>query len=274
MFLKENLDSNSIKLTSLQQKKLDMSSSIEDLKTVIFCNIITTSLSKDSGEVIRLNLKYAKIDKDGNLSKLSKTISMFNDPERELTAEEKKFLDFDIETIKDQKINWNSVQNIIDQADFVFSHNSNFVRPFLQKYIKEEGEWGCTLEFIDWKEMGFPSRNLETLCVFSGFYYNFSKSTESLEALVTLLVENNLINSLLERSKKPDLQIFAANSPRELNYLLKDRGYRWNPDVFCWWKSIDSKESGEEETRWLSNNLQGCEPQVFEVDKKFRFINN
>ena len=273
MFLKENLKSNSIKLTSIEELELEYSNSIEDLKTVVFCNITTTSLNKDSGDILRLNLKYAKVDNCGNFSKVSKTISMFNDPERKLTPEESKFLDFDLEEVKNQKINWVSIENIFSQADFVVSHNSSFVRPFIQKYISEETEWGCTLEFIDWKSLGFPSRNLETLCVFSGFYYDFYDSTKSLEALITLLSRNNLTNILLDRCKKPDLQIFAANSPRDLNYLLKERGYRWNPDVFCWWKSIDSKEIGEEESRWLKNSLEGCEPQVFEVDKKFRFVN-
>ena len=132
--------------------------------------------------------------------------------------------------------------------------------------------WGCSLENIDWDRLGFPSKSLETISVFSGFYYDFDNSSEGLDSLVLSLHLNEVTEELLRNVESPDLQLFAANAPIEFKDLLKERKYRWNPEVKCWWLAVENKDHYEKESKWLTENIPGTEPQVFEIDPKFRFV--
>ena len=66
--------------------------------------------------------------------------------------------------------------------------------------------------------------------------------------------------------------MFAANAPIEYKDNLKSRGYRWNPDLKCWWKPMKNQEESFLESSWLKDNIPSVDPQSFEVDLKFRFI--
>ena len=241
-------------------------------KKVIFCSIVSTSLNPSYGDLLRINLKLCYFSKEGKLSKVRKTISFFNDPKRELEQEESKFLDFDLKDKVGSTIDWKLISNLFNGSDLIVSHNSSFVKPWIEKYIgSSENLWSCSLEHVNWSSSGFPSRNLQTLSVFSGLFYDFKDSAAALDALIYVLSLNDKASEMLERADKPDLQIFAANSPRGSNQALKDRRYRWNPEVGSWWLSIEDKEQGKIEESWLLENLPGVEPQIFEIDPKFRF---
>ena len=239
---------------------------------LIFCSVVTTSLNPTAGDVLRINLKLCYTDDNDRFSKCRKTVSFFQDPGRELNSEESKFVDFSLEKARGESIDWSLVTKLLSSADLVVSHNSSFTRPWIEKYTGEiKTLWGCSMDQVDWAEMNFPSRSLSVLSVFSGFFYDFNDSSQSLSALTQVLEINDTISSLLKNATAPDLQIFAANAPRDMNHLLKERRYRWNPDVGCWWLAIKSREQGEKESGWLKNNLPGTEPQIFEIDPKFRF---
>ncbi len=240
---------------------------------VIFCNIITTSINPEQGEILRINLKPCYVGKeDGDLSKVRNPVSFFNVTSLELEDDEKKFVDFDLEEKLGSKIDWQLIKSLFEKADLVVAHNASFVRPWVDKYIgNSEVVWGCTLEHIDWASKGFPSKNLESLSVFSGYYYDFSSSFESLNSVVSCLNKNKALKEFIDRALTPDLQIFAANAPFESKDLLKDRRYRWNPDFSCWWLPLENKEHGESESKWLLKNVSGTDPQIFEIDSKFRF---
>ena len=97
----------------------------------------------------------------------------------------------------------------------------------ISKYINEnDNVWGCTVENVDWDSLGFPSRNLEVLSIFSGFFYDFDNSSQNLDSLITCLDFNDTVSTLLKNAQSPDLQIFAASAPIEMKDLLKERKYR------------------------------------------------
>jgi len=240
---------------------------------VIFCNIITTSINSEQGEVLRINLKPCYIGKnDGKLSKVRKPVSFFNVVTSDISNEEKKFVDFDLEEKLGSSIDWSLVKSLFEKADLVVAHNASFVRPWIDKHVGDnEIVWGCTLDHVDWSSKGFPSRNLESLAVFSGYYYDFSSSVDSLNSVVNCLNKNSVLGEFINRALTPDLQVFAANAPFELKDLLKERRYRWNPDFSCWWLPLEDKAHGDSESEWLIKNVPGTEPQIFEIDSKFRF---
>jgi len=242
------------------------------VNALIFCSVVTTSLNPTSGDILRINLKLCYTDDKDRFSKCRKTVSFFQDPGRELTSDEVRFVDFSAEESRGESIDWPLVTKLLSSADLIVSHNSSFTKPWIEKYTGEiKTLWGCSMDQVDWSELGFPSRSLSVLSVFSGFFYDFNDSCQALSALTQTLEINDVISSLLKNAKAPDLQVFAANAPRDMNHLLKERRYRWNPDVGCWWLAIKNREQGEKESEWLKENLPGTEPQIFEIDPKFRF---
>jgi DNA polymerase-3 subunit epsilon len=251
---------------------LKMSKLCDDDLKVIFCSIATTSLNSSNGDLLRVNLKLCYINKSGDFSKSRKTVSFFQDPCRKLSEDEQRFLDFSLVEKSGSKIDWDLISRLFEGADLVVSHNSSFVKPWIEKHIGTTSTlWGCSMEHIDWNTTGFPSRSLSVLSVFTGFFYDFKDSAAALEALTHVLDINRKTSSMITRAHTPDLQIFAANSPRGSNNLLKERRYRWNPDIGSWWLSIENREQGQVEEAWLLENLQGVEPQIFEIDPKYRF---
>ena len=243
----------------------------EEEKAIIFCNVATTSLNVNSGEVVRINLKPCFVS-GGKITRVRKTVSFYQPPVGNLDEDSKKYIDFSLEEKSGSKINWNLVRDLFSRADLIVSHNSSFTRPWVDKNIgSNEFIWGCSVDHVDWSAKNFPSRNLESLAVFSGFFYDFKNSKSSLEASLYCLSVNESLSELVSNSLSPDIQVFAANAPRDLNHLLKERRYRWNPEFVCWWKPVRDKIEAEAEVAWVSGNLPGSEPQVFEVDSKFRF---
>lgn len=273
MFLRDNCLRDSISLNKVNINSIEEENQSVKDKSIIFCNLITTSMSPNDGDVLRINLKLCYVNEEGKFTKIRKTISLFEDPKRELSEEESEFLDFPIEKITGKTIDWKLVSNLFDQADLIVSHNSRFVKPWVNKFVGEKDDvWSCTLEDIDWNNMGFPSRSLEAISVFSGHFYNFSSSIESLDSLLVSLNKNNCLGYFLKSSFLPDLQIYAANAPIEYKDLLKERKYRWNPELKCWWAQTKNREEANKETQWLTENIPSVEPQIFEIDSKFRFV--
>jgi len=274
MFLKDrSKEKTSINIQNINSLKgVEIRESLEGDLAIIFCNVVTTSLRPSDGDVLRINLKLCYLGTDGNFSKIRKTVSFFQDPERKLSDDEARFLDFSLEEKKGSKINWDLVGDLFSKADLVIAHSASFVKPWITKHIGiKETLWGCSIENVNWSDLGFPSRNLEALSVFSGFFYDFDKSAVAIDSLIFCLDINRVISSLIEKIKTTDLQIFAANAPIELKDLLKERRYRWNPDVKCWWLPLTDQTHGKEESAWLLENVPGTEPQIFEIDPKFRF---
>lgn len=267
-----NNKNDSIELKNI--KDLPSIEMVEDPQSasVIFCSVVTTSLNKNMGDLLRINLKLCYINKDGKFSKARKVVSFFEDPKRELTNEESRFLDFSIEDKANSSIDWNLISGLFEKADLIVAHNAAFVKPWIEKYISQSSTlWACSMDQVDWAEKDFPSRSLSVLSVFSGFFYNFQDSSTALEAVTHVLDKNVATSSLIAKARTPDLQVFAANAPRELNHLLKERRYRWNPDLGCWWLGLKDPAHGDNESAWLVENLPGTEPQIFEIDPKFRF---
>ena len=116
-----------------------------------------------------------------------------------------------------------------------------------------------------------PSKSLEVICAWSGFFYDSHSADADIDAVLHLLREKKKLQELVENCEKPDYRVYAVNSPRDQNYELKRRWYKWDPNLSNWWKSFSSKQDAESEISWLSENINGIEPQMFELEAKYRY---
>lgn len=118
----------------------------------------------------------------------------------------------------------------------MIAHNSGFDRKFVERYwhVFENKAWGCSATEIEWRKHGFAGGQFGYLLNGAGFFHHAHRAVDdchaSLEVLAYELPATGApaLAPFLETARKPTLRVWAEQSPFELKYSLKKRGYRWN----------------------------------------------
>lgn len=267
-------------VTITKMNKLDPPSCERDGNdlTLLFLDVETTGLSFESDRIIQLSFRPVLVNnKNFEISAIAKSKTYFNDPGFSLSEEIKKLTNIDDSQLKGEEINWSWLHATISKADFVVCHNAYFDRGMIESEFKRAGLsntetiWACSMNQVHWRDFCRPSRSLEVLCAWSGFFYDSHQASNDVDAMIQVLRKNNKIEELLTTAKSSEFRVFAMGSPREKNVELKKKKYRWDPNVSCWYKNFNNSETAELELVWLRELDSSIEPQMFEVDPKYRF---
>ena len=249
----------------------------EDL-AVIFLDVETTGLDFNENTVIQLCVRPVLVNRDDySVTAIAKSIVFHQDPGEPLSDEIKKLTNITDEQLSGQSIDWEWVRKTLDSSDFVVCHNARFDRGMVESELSRnnlpntEAIWACSMDQVYWRDFCRPSRSLEVLCAWSGFFYDSHHAANDVDALIHLLREQSKMQELLQNAEKSDYRIFAVNSPRNLNTELKKRKYRWDPNVSCWYKSFKDEIDAESEKSWLSDLSSEISPELFEVEAKHRY---
>lgn len=75
--------------------------------------------------------------------------------------------------VKEQSLDMETIENLINQADIVIAHNESFDRPMLEKRFAqfEVKPWGCSINSINWQEEGISSAKLDYILFKLGKFY-------------------------------------------------------------------------------------------------------
>ena len=245
---------------------------------VIFLDVETTGLDFKEHQVIQLCLRPVLINsEDYSVTGVAKSIVLNQDPGAPLTEEIKKLTNISDEELAGQSIDWSWVRKTLERSDFIVCHNARFDRGMVESELAKanlpatENLWACSMDQIFWRDFCRPSRSLEVLCAWSGFFYDSHQAANDVDALIHLLRKQSKLQELLENASKSDYRIFAVNSPRNLNPELKKRKYRWDPNVSCWYKSFKDELDAESEKSWLLELSSEISPELFEVEAKHRY---
>ena len=249
-----------------------------DVPAVIL-DVETTGLNVEKGEVIQIALRpFFVSPTTGEISGVKKNIAFLQEPTFPLDPVITEITGFTDDDLKGHEIPWDKISNILSKCQFVICHNASFDRQWVEAALRKGGQvvptdiiWCCSMSQVNWNTICRASKALEVLCAWHGFFYDSHNATADVDATLHLLRKDSYMKSLLQNAVLPDYHVFAAGSLREENPLLKQRRYRWNPELSCWWKAVDNLEDAEKERKWLSENLQKCEPQFFEIEPQHRF---
>lgn len=251
-------------------------------KLAIFLDVETTGLSHAQDRVIQLAIRPFYFNEENfEISGIAKKTVIFNDPEEEIREEITKITGITNEDVQGHSIDWSWVKSAIERGDYIISHNARFDRQFIEAEISRAGltytegpVWCCSLDYIDWSSLfsvKIPSRSLEVLCAWSGFFYDSHAADADIDALMHLIRKHGVMRELISRAGSPEHRVFAVNSPIQQNQLLKRRWYKWDPSVSMWYKSFENREDAEADVAWLSENISGVKPEIFELDPKYRY---
>lgn len=242
----------------------------------------TTGTSHASDRVIELGLvKFEYGVQSGGISRIIDVYSALEDPGRPIPPESTAIHGISDEMVAGKKLDDERIRLLLADVTLVVAHNASFDRPFLEQRLPTFASlpWACSLDQIPWEEEGFRGRKLEYLAWVSGFFYDAHRGEADCRALLELL-RRPLPKSgkpaflrLLEAAAEPALRLWATSSPFETKDLLRERGYRWDPDRRCWHRVV-SKALAKEESEWLKAAVYGGRPAQIEVevlDARVRF---
>ena len=263
----ENLSKQEITLKKLifdppllNEKKSDFNSQNHK---IIILDTETTGLDVVQDEIIEIAFQVYHLNLESG--KLEEQITFYQElqePRKPLSPIIEKITGLKTSDLHGKKIDWKYVEMVCGKCDFIISHNADFDRQFISKYFKLDPKvkYLCSCDLIDWEYLGFGSRKLELICLFHGFYYDSHRAMSDVNALSKLIELNceilgrTYLKEILLNSELKYFYLEAHFAPFEKKDLLKQRGYRWEPNSKLWKLKVSEKNL-DVETQWISKEI-------------------
>jgi len=162
--------------------------------------------------------------------------------------------------VEGKSIDWNIVNNIVNNSDMMVAHNASFDRGFfdLVSDLSKEKIWCCSVNDINWSDLGFSNKKQELLCIWHGFYYSSHRAMNDVNALIHLVTHKSYKNEkplrqIINASKNSTYRIYAENFKynEEKKNIIKNNKYKWDPARKVWWKEVKLDDL-EVEKIWLT----------------------
>ncbi len=235
----------------------------------------TTGMDVSKDKIIELGMILFEFDpQTGVIYKVLKTFDEYEDPGFPIPAESTAVHNITDDMVKGRSISDKEVAQFLNKVSVIIAHNAGFDRAFVEARwpIFEDFLWGCSLKDIDWKTEGFGSAKLDYLVYTQGFFYDAHRADADCCALLELLSatlpssQQPALLQLLESLNQPQIRLFALGSPFETKDILKQRNYRWSPDLRSWHRTLSTERELEAELSWLKRNVYENRKAVVETE--------
>mgnify|MGYP003393296350 CR=1 FL=1 len=233
------------------------------LRKAVVVDLETTGLSSFTDVIIEIGAREVFFTDAGEIAFIGDSVSAFSDPGFPLPPEITKITGIRDEDLEGQSIDWPKFEALCAGADFLVAHNAAFDKSFLDLKSKSSRAlpWACSLTQVAWDLEGYPSRKLEILAIYHGFFSDAHRALADVDALVHLLEFKGregraYFAAILENYRKPLVRLIAANSPFESKDKLKSRGYSWDSERRYWHRKLP-KEKLPTELDWITSAVYG-----------------
>lgn len=235
-------------ITGFYDKPVDCPSPIR----VAILDTETTGLDTTAAEIIELGYMIVEVDADtGQFFDVLKRFNQLQQPSAALPPEITEVTGLTDADLTGQAIDWAEVEADLESVSLIVAHNAGFDRKMMERYSTAcvSKLWGCSVNDVDWKEMGQKNRSQEWLVyVIADAYYSAHRALDDVSALSLLLSrkipgKDEFIFKQLIRRANEDLCILKASGSRyEEKDQLKAAGYAWNRDTLTWCKEVTATE--------------------------------
>lgn len=236
----------------------------------LIIDLETSGLDPALDEIIEIGVLLFGIPSSGEVSSIIKCYGSLDEPSKPISPEIQKITGITNEALKGQRIDWNLVQTLVEEADILIAHNAPFDRGFLLRRpeIKVEAKhWACSLHHIAWKEHGFNTLSLNYLSCDHGFINPFAHRA-IFDCATTFRLIQPYVRELIDSSFLNYYRIFANSAPYESKDILRTHGYRWDPDKKVWWKRL-AEAKLETEREFLGTQVYRGSPRHQELPDAF-----
>jgi DNA polymerase-3 subunit epsilon len=252
-----------------------------DQERDIFCCVLdieTTHLKPEQGEIIQIAILPFFCNKHtGEITGIFNALVRYQEPSEPLSEEIKNLTGLTDDILKNQSINWEGVVKLLEKFSLIIAHNATFDQTWLDHTLKSVGKkipethWACSMKDCEWPSNLYPSKNLEVLCAWNGFWFDSHNAENDVHALLHLIQKKSLMPILMSTASRTLFRVYAFGSKFEENTLLKDRQYSWDTKARCWFTNV-SEDTLENEQNWLYNTLSSVKPEVVKLNLSQRFL--
>ena len=221
----------------------------------VIIDVETTGLSPVDDKIIEIGVLEFAVGSDA-IPKLLRTYGALEDPGQPLKEEIVRITGLSDEVLAGQRIDWSLVRGILSRASLIVAHNADFDRKFIERVpeLQDLGlHWACSMRHIDWRKHRFNALALNYLAADHGFINPFAHRAV-FDCATTFRLIGEHLEELIARSYEREYLIRAVGSPIETKDLLKQRGYRWEPEIRCWTKILGEGALAEERS-FLKDNI-------------------
>ncbi len=224
-----------------------------------FIDLETTGIDPNNNEIIEIGVLIASFTQEDGFINIDFTDNQLQQPQTPISKEITKITSISNQDVEGKSIDWQGLQENMQDIDIAICHNASFDRQFLeaqtpvifQKFIQSIA-FGCSAEGVNWSEMGYEGKKLEYLNLKMGYFYDGHRALIDCFATLNLFIERpEAFKMLLENISQKEILICAVNARFDKKDELKKRKYRWsNGDQDlpkCWWTSIPFVEYEQEE---------------------------
>ena len=240
---------------------LDADADLSNLHRVVIIDTETTGLGP-LAEIVEVALASFMFDgTTGKVHQVGVPYVALQEPSAPIPPSATDVNGITNEAVKGQHIDWVKVKEMMERADLILAHNAAFDRPIVDRVMyKALGAsvarpWGCTMSQIDWKRRHMPSKSLEVLSAFHGFWYDAHRAEADIGAVLLLLQRSETLVDLYRNAALDAFEVHAVNSAFEAKTLLKSRGYQWNGEAKVWWTPVENAKRAQEEVDWLGTEV-------------------
>ncbi len=233
-----------------------------DTRLGIVVDVETTSTIVHLGAVIELAVRRFRFDRQGVITHIDGGHTWLEDPGTPLTLETTAITGLTDADVVGRKIDEPEAVGLLQSASLVIAHHAAFDRPYVEHRLAGARglNWACSFRQVDWRAHGFDGRTLGYLLQQTGFFFERGhRAGVDVDALVQLLRHRfqngtTALAELLEWSAMPSWIVRAAGAGFAAKDALKERGYRWDPEMRLWWTEVQDVTRTAEEF-WLAENV-------------------
>lgn len=223
-------------------------------KTITFLDTETTGLDYKKDEIIEIALLQVKWFPGVGYFVTNKYNGL-QEPESPVSEEITKITGITNEDLVCKEIDWQEVNELLEESDYVIAHNAAFDRKFVEEYIgigDKQIKWGCTKDDIDWRAQGVLANKLDYINWKLGYFYDAHRALTDCYATLNAVDKANAWQELIDSIEAPIYRVSADKAAFDTKDTLKARGYYWDAGRKVWYKDVKDLEA---ENIWLAGNV-------------------
>jgi DNA polymerase III subunit epsilon len=201
-------------------------------------DVETTGLDANADEIIELAMVPFTYTLDGRILEIHAPFEGLREPSVPIPSKVTALTGLDHAKVAGHRIDPLDVAAFAAPATLIVAHNAAFDRLFSERFcdVFATKAWACSMCQIAWADEGFEGTKLSYLASGFGLFYDGHRGINDCIATLEILARplprcgETGLSKLLAEARASTWRIWAVGAPYDVKNVLKDRGYRWNPE--------------------------------------------